>query len=49
MNRKFNNNWNEGNPTEDGVYLTAFDEWDEDEKPWVCYDGVWKKIGELPK
>jgi hypothetical protein len=55
--------WNKHLP--DGVYLTKFEEWDDDQdaetyhvragkfyKPtgeqWVCYGGVWKRIGNLP-
>ncbi len=63
MITKLSNNWCEGNPTEDGKYLRAFDEddddsdgeefqliggkWHKDGNPWVCYGGVWKRIGDL--
>ena len=60
-----NNGWSEGNPTQDGTYLRAFDQWDDDGdaeefhfiggkwhkngERWVCYGGVWKRTGDLPK
>lgn len=45
--KKLNNNWCEGTPTEDGVYLTAFDEWDEDSDADEFHfkEGKWYKDG----
>lgn len=47
MAKKLKNGWNEGDVTEDGVYLRAFDEWDDDEDAdeFQLIGGKWHKDG----
>lgn len=47
MARQLRNGWSDGNATEDGIYLRAFDEDDEDEDgdEYHLIGGKWYKNG----
>lgn len=47
MTTKLKNGWSKGEATEDGVYLRAFDEWDDDEDgdEFQLISGKWHKDG----